>query len=271
MKELFEQEKIEYWGVLPFSACECRRPDIIERRGVPAQSIQSAVLFLVPYFVNDGEGNISFYARSGDYHAFCDALFSRMVPALEKKYGGRFLGFADKSPIRENVAASMAGLGMIGDNYMIINEKYGSFVFTAEILSTVSPETLGFVGKVGAVRECPHCGACKKACPMTRDSMECLSAITQKKGALSEAEQVYLRRYGYAWGCDICQLACPFTKKAIDDGTETPLDFFRQDRIRFLTPERLAAMDDAEFSRRSFSWRGREPLMRNMELLDKKE
>lgn len=271
MKTVFENENIEFCGVIPFAACKCRRPDIIERKGVRAEDIQSAIMFLVPYYVSDGSGNISLYARSGDYHAYCDALFERILPALEEKYGGRFLGFADKSPIEENVAASMAGLGVLGDHYMLINEKYGTFVFLAEILSTLPPEALGYTERPLAPSYCIHCGACKKACPMIIDGMECLSALTQKKGALTDAEKEYLRKYGSVWGCDLCQLACPTNKKAIANGIETPISFFRENRISTLTVEKLNEMDDAAFKKRAFSWRGKAPLLRNLEILAEKE
>ena len=263
----FAEEKIEYFGVLPFSACRLRRPDIIERKGISSESIESAIMLLVPYYVNDGAGNISLYARSGDYHHYCDLLFERLLPKLEARFGGRFLGFADKSPIEENIAASMAGLGKLGDNYMLINEKYGSFVFLGEILSTVKPEVLGFDGKIAEPAYCPHCGACKRACPMMIEDMECLSAVTQKKGVLSDAEANYLKKYGSAWGCDLCQLACPLNQKVLANGVETPIDFFRENRISTLTAEVLEKMSDEEFKARSFSWRGKAPLLRNLELL----
>lgn len=269
MKKLFEKEKIEYFGAIPFSVCNCRRPDIIERRGVPAADIKTAVMFLIPYFVDDGAGNVSFYARSRDYHEYCEGLFARLIPALEARFGERFLGFADKSPIQENIAASMAGLGVLGDNFMLISKKYGSFVFVAEILSTAEPETLGFSGGTPEPSYCPHCGACRRACPMVSEGMECLSAVTQKKGALSAEEEAYLKKYGYAWGCDICQLACPLTKAAMVAGAQTPIAFFHEDRIPVLTEERLSRMDETEFRRRAFSWRGREPLLRNLKLLEK--
>ncbi len=269
MTEFFAEEKIEYFGVLPFSACRLRRPDIIERKGVSAESIQSAVMLLVPYYINDGAGNISLYARSGDYHDYCDALFERLLPKLEARFGGRFLGFADKSPIEENIAASMAGLGKLGDNYMLINETYGSFVFLAEILSTNPPELLGWDGKIAEPTYCPHCGACKRACPMVIDGMDCLSAVTQKKGVLSDKEADYLKKYGSAWGCDLCQLACPLNQKVLAKGTETPIDFFRENRISTLTVEKLEEMTDAEFRARSFSWRGKAPLLRNLEILSR--
>lgn len=267
MKTIFHSENIEFFGVLPFSACKCRRPDMIERRGVGPREIKSVIMFLVPYYVRDGEGNISLYARSGDYHFYCEELFARILPLLEEKYGGRFLGFADKSPIEENIAASMAGLGKLGDNYMLINEKYGSFVFLAEILSTAEPEALGFSGAAMEPSYCMHCGACQKACPMQREGMECLSAVTQKKGALTKEEQAYIRKYGSAWGCDLCQLACPLTQASL--ASETPIDFFRKERISTLTVEKLASMTDEAFHRRSFSWRGKAPLIRNLEILSK--
>ena len=266
LKTIFENEQIEFFGVLPFSACNCRRPDLIERKGISAQEIKSAVLFLVPYYVDDGEGNISFYARSRDYHFYCDALFERILPEMEKAFGAPFLGFADKSPIEENIAAAKAGLGVLGDNYMLINEKYGSFVFLAEILSTAAPETLGFSGTAGEAKTCLHCGACKRACPAQIEKTECLSALTQKKGALTEEQESYIRKYGSVWGCDLCQLSCPLTRKAVDGGVQTPIAFFKENRISVLTEDVLNAMNEAEFRSRAFSWRGKAPLLRNLSL-----
>ncbi len=270
LNRLFAEEKIDVYGVLPFSACRVRRPDLIERKGVSADEIQSAVMFLIPYYVNDGAGNISLYARSGDYHRYSEALFARLLPKLEKAYGGRFLGFADKSPIEENIAASMAGLGVLGDNYMLISEKYGSFVFLAELFSTVSPEMLGYDGeKTREPSYCMHCEACKRACPMVKENLDCLSAVTQKKGPLSEEEAAYLKKYGSAWGCDLCQLACPLNRKVMQSGMETPIAFFHDERISALTKEMLDNMSEEEFRSRSFSWRGKAPLYRNLEILSR--
>ena len=272
LKRIFGNEQIEIFGVLPFSACNCRRPDLIERKGISAREIQSAILFLVPYYVNDGVGNISLYARSRDYHYYCEGLFERILPEMEKTFGGSFLGFADKSPIEENIAAAKAGLGVLGDNYMLINETYGSFVFLAEILSTVPPEKLGFSGTVWEAETCLHCGACKRACPAQLEGAECLSALTQKKGTLTEEQEKYIRKYGSVWGCDLCQLSCPLTMKAIRNGAQTPLTFFKENRISVLTEDILNEMNDTEFRSRAFSWRGKAPLLRNLSIVkDQKE
>ncbi len=263
LNTFFAEEHLTEFGVIPFSACHLRRPDLIERRGVPAADIKSAVLFLIPYYVKDGAGNISLYARSGDYHAYSEGLFGRLIPKLEEAYGERFLGFADKSPIEENIAASMAGLGVMGANYMLISEAYGSFVFLGELLSTASPEILGYDGRELSATHCLQCGACKRECPMTGMGLDCLSAVTQKKGELTAAERAYVKEYGSAWGCDICQLVCPMNGKI----QETPIDFFRENRIVSLTKELLDGMTEEEFRARSFSWRGKAPLYRNLDIL----
>ena len=267
LRSFFEREGIEFFGVLPFEACGCRRADLIERKGVCASDIRSALVFLVPYYVDGEQGNISLYARSRDYHFYCDTLFERLLPALRERFGGEFLGFADKSPIEENIAAAKAGLGVLGDNYMLINEKYGSFVFLAEILSTVAPEALGFSGQIGAVKECLHCGACRRACPMSSHGGECLSALTQKKGVLTADEEAYIREYGFAWGCDLCLLSCPLTQKAMRSGARTPIGFFSENRISVLTEEHLNGMSKEEFRSRAFSWRGKQTLLRNLKIL----
>lgn len=265
---IFLSENIECFAPLPIEKCKVRRPDILLRAGLPAEQAKTAIMFLIPYYMGDGEGNISLYARPMDYHAYCDELFPRLCGKLCEKFGGRFVGFSDKSPIEEADAACRAGLGVVGDSYVIINEKYGSFVFLAEVFTDNPPEDFGCDPRGDfPLSYCPHCGACRRACPMTESGMDCLSAVTQKKGGLSENEKAYIKKYGSAWGCDICQLVCPLVKKAIDGGAETPIEFFRENRIKNLTPEALSEMTDEEFKKRAFSWRGRTTVERNLRLL----
>jgi formate hydrogenlyase subunit 6/NADH:ubiquinone oxidoreductase subunit I len=112
---------------------------------------------------------------------------------------------------------------------------------------------------------CPHCGACKKACPMS-EGLGCLSMVTQKKGELTPEERDFILRHGSAWGCDICSAVCPYTKKAIAEGNETPIEFFRRDRIVHLTSGAVNAMDKAAFRERAFAWRGKKTVLRNLEI-----
>ena len=258
---------VEFSAALPFSACRVIAEDIISRRGVSPEEIKTAVLFLVPYYVQDSEkGNISVYARAHDYHYFFENLYKEITPLLQKAYGAPFYGFADKSAIAEVHAASLSGLGKIGDNGLIINEKYGSFVFIGELLTPAEPSAFGISeSETFEPTFCNHCGACKKACPMS-EGYGCLSMVTQKKGELTEGERDFIKKYGSAWGCDICSAVCPYTKKAIASGAQTPIEFFRKDRIVNLTAEAVNAMDKATFRERAFAWRGKKTILRNLEI-----
>ena len=272
MKTVFANENIEFYGVLPFSECRCRRADLIERKGARAEEIRSAVLFLIPYYVGDEKGNISLYARAGDYHFYADRLFGRILPLLRERFGGEFYGFADKSPIEETVAAAKAGLGVIGDNYMLINEKYGSFVFIGELLTDAPPSFLGAKEPIPP-RHCPSCGACKNACPsgcLRGESTLCLSAVTQKKGELNAEETALLLQGNSVWGCDICQEICPYNQRIMREKRYTPITYFKGNRITRLTREMLDTMDDGAFASRAFSFRGKAPLERNLGLFDEK-
>ena len=168
---------------------------------------------------------------------------------------------ADSAPINEVKAAAYAGLGVQGDNGMLINEKYGSYVFIGAIYTDAVFEYAD-----DNTSYCPHCGKCREACPM-KNGRECLSAVTQKKGELTEAEISYIRQYGSAWGCDICADACPFSKKA----AKTPIQFFYEDRTPYLTSATLDAMTDEQFAERAYAWRGKAVIERNLELLQDKE
>ncbi|MBQ4561808.1 MAG: epoxyqueuosine reductase [Clostridia bacterium] len=250
----FRNENIEYIGILPIESCKIINQSLYDRTCAWAKSV---ILFLVPYYTEDKpERNISLYAVPRDYHSYMASLSDRIVQRLQyMQPDRRFRGMADHSPIAETSAAAMAGLGIIGDNYRLINEKYGSYVFIGEIFTdmvcTEVPKEISF---------CYHCGACRNACP-SPDS--CLSALTQQKGELEENTAALMKNYHTAWGCDICQTVCPYN----NDIEKTPIDFFWQDRIFELTPEILDGMSDEELKTRAFGWRKRKTIERNIKLL----
>lgn len=255
---------IDTVGSLPLSECNITRTYKLDSKGFTDHCDLSVIILAIPYYTHHETKNISSYCIPRDYHAFACALFSTLIPRLEARFEGhRFIGFADDSPIDERDAAAKAGLGIIGDNGMLITEKYSSYVFLAEIITDAPIERAEHY----SIKRCKGCGACTSSCPK-RELGECLSAITQKKGELSSTELDAIRKYGYAFGCDICQEVCPHTLKAIKDGTiYTNIDYFKTDLTPILSADLIEGMSDSEFSSRAYSWRKKDTLLRNIAAL----
>lgn len=252
---------------LPLSMCKILRPYKLEGCGFDDVSSLSVLIFTIPYYTEHKDKNISSYAIPRDYHLFCAELFDTIIPRLSARYpDNKFVGFADNSPIDERDAAALAGLGIIGKNRLLITEKYSSYVFLAEIITDLP---LKYEEKY-EISYCENCGLCASACPRL-ELGECLSAITQKKGELTEAEKDAIKKYGSAWGCDICSEVCPHTKKAIENRTiYTDIPFFLSCLTPRLSSSLIDSMSDEEFSARAYSWRKKETILRNLSLFKDK-
>ena len=254
-------EGITEYGILPMDEVRVLRPELFSR-GEPILP-RSVILFLVPYYTGPAE-NLSLYAVSRDYHLYMREVSERLIAALSAAYpDAAFRAFADHSPIGERYAAARAGLGILGDNGLLINETYGSLVFIGEIYTDLAAPA---DTPLYEVRTCEHCGACLRACPTGALSGQgdCLSELTQRKGELSDATVDLMCRHNTVWGCDLCQTACPHTRRAIAEGKVTPVPFFHEARIPCLSSDALAAMDAPTFKTRAFAWRGRTTIARNL-------
>ncbi|MGP0020557.1 MAG: tRNA epoxyqueuosine(34) reductase QueG [Candidatus Sulfotelmatobacter sp.] len=167
-------------------------------------------------------GWISRYAWSReDYH---DAVLRRLqqveaalqqsAPAdLQSSLTTRF--YVDTGPIVERVFAKYAGVGWIGKNTCIINQKKGSWLFLGVILTS-----LELAPDLPAPDRCGTCTRCIEACPTDAilapyqlDSSQCISYLTiEKRGSIPEELRAGLGRH--VFGCDICQDVCPWNRKA---------------------------------------------------------
>lgn len=268
IKALLAKHGITLVAPLSLSACTLTRPYLLERAGI---ADGTAFLFAVPYYTtecDDPARNISAYAVSRDYHRFFEQLFADILPELRRQFPEHhFAGFTDHSPIAEADAAVRAGLGFFGCNHLFLTKAHSSFVFLGELITDAVLDAPGIQPQV-----CPNCGACKRACPVGLDVSRCLSALTQKKGELSESEQNTLLAHGCAWGCDICQNACPVTKHAREAGTlYTTIPYFTESALPHPDYATLCAMSDEEFASRAYSWRGRAVILRNLAILEKGE
>jgi len=205
---------------------------------------------------NPARGWISRYAWSQtDYH---DAVLRRLKQVEEKLnqhvnlYPQPGTGYASRSyvdtgPLVERVYARYAGVGWIGKNTCIINQKLGSWLFLGVIVTS-----LELSADLPAPDRCGTCTRCLDACPTGAfigphqlDSNKCISYLTiEKRGAISEDLREGMGRH--VFGCDICQDVCPWNRHAPRTGAA---EF--QPRPGLVSPalDWLAEMSPGEFSR----------------------
>ncbi len=260
--DFFLSENIDVYASLPIGectvSCERKMPDYAA----------CACFFLIPYYCK-GEGgkrNVSLYAVPRDYHGYIRELSGRFGKALENSgiEGLRFAFFADNSPFDERKCAEKAQLGVVGKNRLLLSPEYGSYVFIGCVV-TDTFISISHPGENFKHLPCENCENCSSACPKNAGlCSECLSALTQKK-KVSDAELAEIADLHAVWGCDICQTVCPCNK----DVTDTPIAFFKENRLPYLTESALSKMSEEEFRSRAYSWRGRETILRNLRAISK--
>lgn len=268
IKTLLEKENIFLYGFCPLDKCVIKKQYLLDKAAI---SEGFAVIFAIPYYTHacEEKRNISAYAVGHDYHLFVKELEGRLITELKSLFPNTsFALFADHSPIDERDAAAKAGIGVLGKNRLLITEKYSSYIFLSELI-VGAPLPEGYYEEK-EIKYCEDCGLCQKACPWLCDECdECMSALTQKKGKLTDSEKEIIKKYSL-WGCDICTEVCPHTKKAKREGTVySPIKFFSENAISYVTYDKIAGMSDSEFKKRAYSWRGRETILRNTEIAKK--
>ncbi len=250
----------------PFGICDIftGQPylDCRARRRIP-EGACSVIVLAFPYYTGEhSPKNISRYAMIPDYHLVAGEYLRRICEHLRELFpSNHFEGFVDNSPLREVSCGQAAGLGVIGDNGLLIHPTYGSYLFLGEIVTD-----LPLVPNQPMGTGCLHCGACRRACPQgalqNNCSVElslCRSHISQKKGELTPEEQEQLIQGGLIWGCDICNDVCPMNRNV----TLTPIPEFLESLVPYLNEEQVLALLD----RRAYNYRGKKTILRNYFLL----
>jgi epoxyqueuosine reductase len=166
-----------------------------------------------------GRGWISRYAwGTQDYHDSVMPRLRQVEAAVRKARGSDDLitrCYVDTGPIVERVVAKYAGVGWIGKNTCIINQKMGSWMFLGVMLTSLELEP-----GLPAPDRCGSCTRCIDACPTDAliapyqlDSNKCIAYLTiEKRGEIPEELRSGIGRH--IFGCDICQDVCPWNRKA---------------------------------------------------------
>lgn len=217
-----------------------------------AKSVISVALNYYPAIRRDPLAPyIAYYAYGEDYHTVVKEKLRRLWQAIagwfpEGAYEARV--FTDSAPILERYWAWKAGLGWIGKNTCLILPGKGSFFFLGEIVTTLEVDAYDSPLK----SRCGTCTRCLEACPTGAleaprrlNASKCLSYLTiEHRGEIPPERAARLGNRLY--GCDTCQLVCPWNRFA----TPTEVEAFRpSSEFLALDWDTLRAWDEATYRR----------------------
>ncbi len=201
---------------------------------------------------NPDKAYISRYALGRDYHK----VIRKRLTQLGKKindavadFDHQYRAFADSAPIFERHLAAKAGIGWVGKNTMVLNNHAGSWFFLGELFTNLP---LPIDKPVSA--HCGSCTSCLDVCPTKAiiapyqiDARKCISYLTiEHKGTIAPELRPLMGNRIY--GCDDCQLFCPWNKFAKHT---TESDFQPRHNLKNADLIDLFAWDEQTFSKKT--------------------
>jgi len=163
-----------------------------------------------------GQAYVARYARGRDYHKMMRLRLQKLADRITGAVDGHsYRAFVDSAPVLERAIAEKAGLGWIGKNTMLINSTAGSWFFLGELFTDLPLPVDTPAGK-----HCGTCRACLDICPTkaftgpnSLDARKCISYLTiELRGPIPEELREPMGNR--IFGCDDCQLVCPWNKFA---------------------------------------------------------
>lgn len=157
---------------------------------------------------------VSRYARGRDYHKLIRKRLQQLANRITAQVGDHgYRAFVDSAPVLERALAEKSGLGWIGKNTMLLNKEAGSWFFLGELFTDLPLPT-----DPPASAHCGSCRACLDICPTdafvdanTLDARRCISYLTiELREAIPESLRPLIGNR--VFGCDDCQLICPWNK-----------------------------------------------------------
>jgi iron-sulfur cluster binding protein, putative len=193
---------------------------------------------------------ISRYALGRDYHKVLRARLKKLAQCIAAEIGDfGYRVFTDSAPVMEKAIAQKAGLGWVGKHSNILARDAGSWFFLGELYTDLPLPVDSPVSD-----HCGECTACIDACPTRAivapyqvDARRCISYLTiELHGPIPEALRPLMGNRIY--GCDDCQLCCPWNRFANDT---TEADFLPRHDLDSATLIELFAWDEATFLKRT--------------------
>ena len=193
---------------------------------------------------------LSRYALGRDYHKLIRNRLQKLAARIEQAIGPfGYRAFTDSAPVLEKALAQKAGLGWIGKHTNLINEQAGSWFFLGELYTD-----LPLPVDTAAEAHCGSCSACIDGCPTDAivgpnklDARRCISYLTiELRGAIPVELRPLIGNRIY--GCDDCQLVCPWNRFM----TPTPeQDFLPRHRLDSRQLVELFSWDETEFLKKT--------------------
>ena len=161
-------------------------------------------------------GYVSRYALGRDYHRLVRARLARLASRLAEVAGSSgYRAFTDSAPVLEKALARDAGLGWIGKHTNLLHRQHGSWFFLGEVFTDLPLPVDAPVSS-----HCGSCTACLDVCPTRAivapyrlDARRCISYLTiELHGPIPEEFRAAIGNRIY--GCDDCQLVCPWNRYA---------------------------------------------------------
>ena len=178
----------------------------------------------VVHMPEDGQprGWISRYAWGDDYHELLYEKLKELMASLRVHFDEPFEArvYADTGPLQERIFAKYAGLGWLGKNTLLLNQRLGSWIFLGTILTTLELAPTLNEGLLPPPDLCGSCRRCIDACPTqafvepyVMDARRCISYLTiELRDAIPD--DLGEPMGGHVFGCDICQDVCPWNRRA---------------------------------------------------------
>ena len=199
----------------------------LDLRFAPQQLVSGAksIISCLLSYHQKGEGvwsqppRVSRYAVLRDYHLILKERLYQLLGLLKEVIGAEVEGraFVDSAPFLDRYWALQSGLGWIGRQGLLVSPRLGTFTFIGSLLVNIEIEP---TPAVEIKNRCGTCQRCVEACPTgallgdgKMDARRCISYLTiEKKSELTPEETASL--HGWAYGCDLCQEACPWNVRA---------------------------------------------------------